>query len=80
VGTPDVGINLCNDEETIMDKEVQEVINHDSKNGLKPIGYIGIRPDNPNLRQDSFACLQFTGLAIHLYPDGTWDWEDTTGG
>ena len=34
----------------------------------------------PITRNDDKVYLQFCGWSINLYADGTWCWEDTTGG
>jgi hypothetical protein len=34
----------------------------------------------PVLHNENVIILQFGGWAVNLYPDGTWLWEDTTGG
>jgi len=34
----------------------------------------------PILHNDKLIMLQFSGWCINLREDGTWNWEDTTGG
>ena len=57
-----------------------DVVTHDLKEGKRPIVYPALQPDNPPTGKGSLLGLQFTGVAVFLYDDGTWGIEDSTGG
>ena len=47
------------------------------KNPGKKSGFVNVLV---NLRPKDHISIVFNGWEIKLYPDGRWEWEDTTGG
>lgn len=44
--------------------------------------YLGdsAQPMDPPRNKTAVAAFELIGICVYLYEDGTWEWQDTTGG
>jgi len=59
-----------------------ESITHGLMNNKAPFVYTeaAAQPTDPQRKKIGVAAFQLTGICVYLYEDGTWEWQDTTGG